>query len=135
MIKNIIIIILIVLAGFTFVNTTGMHVSFHKNHKTIAQRLELTKEQIAYEKVLREQTKNQLKPLVKKLDDEHDHYNHLVKTNAYSGQIIEEKKKIEELSFKYNEIHKNHMKKFEQILTKEQSVKFNRLRKQLFLED
>ena len=117
MIKKLLLLIIIIFAGVLFVNASGMHVSFHKQHATLAERLGLTQQQIAEEQVINQEAKKELNPLLKQLDAAHSEYNKLVTTKANSEQIINQKQKIEQLSSKYNEIHKMYMHKLETILT------------------
>jgi len=111
------------------------HVSVHKTHKTLAQQLELTKEQIEFEKLLRKENQTEIKIVLQQLEPEVKSYKHLIVTKANTKLILEKKEIINKLNEKYNDIQNQHMIEFEKILNKDQKEKFKQIRTHLFIND
>jgi len=118
---------LIILAAVFFIKPWEWHVQIKKNHQTLAQKLELTPEQIEFEKLLRKENRAEIKPIVWKLEKEEKIYKVLIAKKAPTKEILKEKE--------YSDIQKGHMIKFEKILTKEQKDKFMRIKTRLFMND
>lgn len=135
MFKRLVIITVIVLSVLLFTKHSGIHISFKHQHKTLAQQLELTSQQISIENSLRNETHKELEPVIKQLEIEQKKYNKLVKRKASSKKLIFQKKVIDKLVVKYNEIHTHHLKHFEQMLNNEQKAKFTQIKARLFLSD
>jgi hypothetical protein len=129
------ILVIIFVLSMVFIKPWRWHLNVHHNHKSLSQMLELNSTQLEYEKMLRSENQKELKPILFKLEKSTKIYKKLVKDRADSTLILEQKKKIDNLYKKYNEIQKLHMKQFENILTDEQKQKFKLIRAQLFLKD
>lgn len=126
---------LIILGVIFLIKPWNWHVHFNKNPKTLAQHLELTKQQIVFEKLMRKENQKEIKPVLEKLEIETKSYKRLVARKADQNVINAEKEVINKLDEKYNDIQKKHMIQFEKILTKEQKDKFKRLRTRLFISE
>ncbi|MEI7473987.1 MAG: hypothetical protein WCK67_04340 [bacterium] len=113
------------------------HWNFHIRfgHKTIAQVLELNKNQIEYEKMLKAENTEEITPLLEKLDKNTKLYKILINNHSDEKVIQKQKEVIDNLYKKYTDIQNLHMQKFENILTKEQKIKFKMIRTQLFLKN
>jgi len=131
--KKIILFILLIVLAIMLVNP--IRLQFSHKHKTLAERLELSQEQIKFEQILRQENRNECKPILLKLEKNSKQYKALINHKANSKKIIAKKEEINLLSEKYNNIQKEHLQKFEKILSKEQKEKFKRIRAQLFLAD
>ena len=127
--------LLIIFAAIFFIKPWSWHVHFHKNHKTLTQQLELTKEQVEFEKLLRKENQIEINKILIQLEPEVKSYKHLIAIKANTKIILEKKEIINKLDEKYNNIQKNHMIQFEKILTKEQKDKFKQIRTKLFIND
>lgn len=106
-----------------------------KKHLTLAERLNLSKEQIEKEKVIREQTRKEIKPVLKKLAGEYSEYNDLVKEKADKKEIELQKQIINHLTGKYNKIHEQHLHKIEHILTVKQKETLKNIREEQLLNN
>jgi Spy/CpxP family protein refolding chaperone len=129
------ILVIIFVLSMVFIKPWKWHLNVHHSHKSLSQMLELNSTQLEYEKMLRSENQKELKPILFKLEKSTKIYKKLLKDRADSVLILAQKKKIDNLYKKYNEIQKLHMKQFENILTDEQKQKFKLIRAQLFLKD
>jgi|GEM_PF-6512506 len=109
-------------------------IRMHNNHKTLIQMLDLSSRQIEYEELIREESRQQVKPILLELEKTTKEYKELIKNKADSNAIIDKKKKIDKLQKKYNKIQKEYMERLKKILTPEQNKKFKIIRTQLFLK-
>lgn len=128
--KFILFILLIVLV---LMIVKPVHLNISHRHKTLAQRLELTTEQIKFEEILRAENRKESKPILIKIDKTSKEYKMLINKKASSKEIIAKKEELNNLSDQYNNIQKDHLLKFGKILNKTQKEKFKQLRTQLFL--
>ena len=104
----------------------------HKHHKCMGmeKKLNLTKEQSAQAKALREQSRAKIKPLFAQLKTEKQKLRDLKKSNASQKDIQAQIEKIKQTRGQIKNIHKQNMAAFEQILTADQKVKFEKMKKE-----
>jgi Spy/CpxP family protein refolding chaperone len=105
--------------------------SFHipeKNHPTLIHKLNLTDEQIEKERIIRNDTRQKIKPLIEKIRAKHEEIRKLTKSESIdSPRIASRQKEIHDLSQKVREIHKRHLENFKKILTNNQKEKFHKI--------
>lgn len=118
--------------GFNL-KTTSKPAKIH--HLTLSQRLNLTPAQIKAEKAIREEAKSDIKPILYQLTREHEELEDSIKQHASKKRILLQKQIIDQLNVKYQQVHKEHLIKFEKILTDKQKDTFKNIRNELFLSD
>ncbi len=101
----------------------------HEQGVNLGKKLNLTEEQSAKAKGIRENSRSKIKPLIEELRAEKEKYREMVKNKASKEALQTQREKILELRKKAQVINKENMANFEQILTPEQKTQFSELKK------
>ena len=92
--------------------------------------LNLTEEQRAKAKEIREKSRDKIKPLFEEIKAEKQKFKEMVGRNASKEELKIQREKIHNLIKRAQEIRKQNLASFEQILTPEQKVQFNEIKQQ-----
>jgi hypothetical protein len=133
--KKFLLLTLIFILVMFLIKPWDWQIHVRNSHKTLAQMLELNSRQVEYEKLLKEENRRQVRPVLLEIEKTTKEYKQLIINKADSAVLVAEKKKIDRLHEKYNKIQRDHMEKFEKILTVDQNKKFKIIKTQLFLKD
>lgn len=102
---------------------------FQEQRMNIKNELNLTEEQAAKAKILREQSREKMKPYFDQIKTEREKLKQMRESNASQEDLAKQREKVADLMKKAKEIHKQNLESFESILTPEQKTKFEANRK------
>ncbi len=106
----------------------------HKKGNNLAEALNLTQEQKDILKQNRKASKEKMKPIMKKMSKKKYELDKVMLSNASKEQkakkIAKIKSEMKALKLQADEIRKEDMKKFEEVLTPEQKAKFEEIKKE-----
>ena len=104
---------------------------FQENRQELQDRLNLTEEQKAQEKQLKMEARKSLDPIMQEKHKKVEELKQLKESGAPQEQINAKKDELKKLREQANAIRKDHMQKFEAILTPEQKAKFESFREEM----
>ena len=102
-----------------------------KMQDEIRQRLNLTAEQQEKAKQMRMENREMMKPLMHKMHQKWQEIKKLKEAGASQEELQAKKEEIKALREQTNTIRKEHMQKFESILTPEQKTEFKKFREEM----
>lgn len=102
---------------------------FQERRMELKNELNLTEEQAAKAKQLREQSREKMKPYFDQIKTERSKLKQMRESNASQEELAKQREKVADLMKKAKEIHKQNLESFESILTSEQKAKFEANRK------
>lgn len=105
-----------------------------KMHQELQERLNLTEDQKTKEKQLKMEAKKSLQPIMQEKRKKFEELQQLQQSKASQEQITAKKDELKKLHEQANVIRKDHMQKFEAILTPEQKTKFESYREEMKLK-
>jgi Spy/CpxP family protein refolding chaperone len=104
--------------------------NFQQCKMELKNELNLTEEQAAKAKAMREQSREKMKPYFEQIKTERDKLKQMREQNASQEELTKQREKVAALMKQAKEIHKQNLANFESILTPEQKVKFEAHKKQ-----
>jgi|GEM_PF-2922571 len=101
----------------------------HGKKLGLKKQLNLTEEQDAKAKQIREQSRDKIKPIFEQIKAEKAKMKELVEQNSSKEVLEKQREKIAGLMKQAKEIHKQNLENFQGILTPEQKTKFEDIKK------
>ena len=96
----------------------------------LMKKLNLSEDQAAKAKAIREQSRGKIKPIVEQIRSERHKLGEMRQQSSPQDQLTDQKEKIKSLVDQAKSIHKQNLQSFETILTPEQKTQFEEIKKQ-----
>lgn len=96
----------------------------------LSKKLNLTPEQEAKAKAMRESSRDKIKPLFDDLRSEKEKLTQMKQAGASQQELQKQLEKIHSLKLRIKEIHQNNLGEFEKILNNEQKTEFQKIKEQ-----
>lgn len=108
----------------------GKREGFKKHNFELKQKLNLTEDQEARARDIRQHSRDQIKPLIDQIRAEKAKMREMASQNAAQADLERQREKVADLMRQAKEIHKQNLTSFEGILTPDQKTSFEQIRKQ-----